>query len=84
MDAFTPAQVNVSDVTVEKGAPCAGKKMGEIPWPHDSLIASLRRGSQVFIPHGETVIKPGDVLVVVVEGEARKEILRLCRQPDDR
>jgi CIC family chloride channel protein len=84
LDAFTPAQVNVSDVIIEIGAPCAGKRMKEIPWPHDSLIASLRRGSQVFIPHGDTILKPGDILVVVAEGKAREGVLQLCHKPDDR
>ena len=84
LDAFTPAQVNVSDVAIEVGAPCAGKKMLEVPWPHESLIASVRRGSQVFIPHGDTVLKPGDILVLVAEGQAREDALQLCRKPDDR
>ncbi len=80
LDAITPEQVNVSDVTVETGAQCAGKKMSEIQWPHDSLIATVRRGNQVFIPHGDTVIRTGDVLVVVAEGRAREEILHLCQR----
>ncbi len=78
LDAITPEQVNVSDVMVERGATCAGKKMSEISWPHDSLIATVRRGNQVFIPHGDTLIKPGDILVVVAEGQDREEVLRLC------
>jgi Trk K+ transport system NAD-binding subunit len=43
------------------------------------VIATLRRGRQVLIPHGNTVLKVGDVLVVVVEGEASKALQRVCR-----
>lgn len=82
LDALTPNQVEVSDVAVEVGAPAADKAIREIPFPHESLIASVRRGGQVFIPRGETVLQAGDVLVVVAEGTARAEVLRLCHQPD--
>jgi CIC family chloride channel protein len=82
LDAITPERVDVIDVGVELEAPCAGKKMSEIPWPRECLIASVRRGKDVFIPHGETVIKSGDVLVVVANGQARQEVLQLCQQPD--
>ena len=53
--------------------------MSEISWPQDSLIATLQRGRESIIPHGETVLEPGDVLIFVVEGEAREQVLQLCR-----
>jgi Trk K+ transport system NAD-binding subunit len=42
------------------------------------VIATLRRGRQVLIPHGNTVLKAGDVLAVVVEGEARETVRGMC------
>jgi CIC family chloride channel protein len=82
LDALTPANVGVSDVAVEIGAPAADKFMKEIPFPRECVVASVRRGGQVFIPRGETLLRAGDVLVVVAEGAARDEVFRLCRQPD--
>jgi CIC family chloride channel protein len=82
LDALTPAHVDVSDVAVEIGAPAAGKPMKEIPFPRECVIASVRRGRQVFIPRGETVLYAGDMLVVVAEGLALAEVERLCRQQD--
>ncbi len=79
LDAITPERVQVSDVIVERGAPCDGKRMREVRWPDGSLIASVRRGDQVFIPHGETIIRAGDALVVVAEGNARQRVIELCR-----
>ncbi len=83
LDAMTPARVDVTDVVVEKGSPCAGKKMSEIPFPHDCVIASVRRGGNVFIPRGSTSLNAGDILVVVAQGAAREEVLRMCRKPLD-
>ena len=65
------------------GAFAVDKAIKDIPFPRESVIASVQRGRQVFIPRGETVLRAGDVLVVVVtEGAARDEVARLCRQPD--
>ena len=36
----------------------------------------------LFIPRGETILKAGDVLVFVAEGEARETVVELCRQPE--
>ena len=83
LDALTSAHVDVSDVAVEIGAPAVGKPMKEIPFPRECVIASVRRGGQVFIPRGETVLYAGDMLVVVAEGVAREEVERLCHQQDD-
>ena len=81
LGAFLDNSVSVEEVTIQVGAPCAGKRVGEIAWPRDCVIATLRRGRQVLIPHGETVLKEGDVLVAVVEGEACHELLCLCQAP---
>ncbi|MGC1377914.1 MAG: chloride channel protein [Anaerolineales bacterium] len=82
LDALTPARVNISDVAVEIGAQAADQAMKNIPFPQTCVIASVRRGGQVFIPRGETVLRAGDVLVVVAEGAASDDVARLCHQPD--
>ncbi|HEY3312435.1 MAG TPA: chloride channel protein [Anaerolineales bacterium] len=82
LDALTAARVKVSDVALELGAPAQDKAVKDIPFPRDCLIASVRRGGQVFIPRGETVLRAGDVLVVVAGGAAYDEVMRLCHQPD--
>jgi CIC family chloride channel protein len=78
LNAITPERVDVRDIVVENNALCANKKMSEIPWPHDCLIATVRRGNKVFIPHGDTVITSGDILVVVAEGKGLEDVFHLC------
>ncbi len=83
LDAMTPERVLVTDMVVESGATLDGKKMLEIRWPDGALIASVRRGNRVFIPHGRTMIKSGDTLVVVAEGKARQQVAAMCKEPRD-
>lgn len=82
LDTMTPVHVDVSNIRVEPGSLIAGKRMKEIPFPPSCLVASIRRGSQVFIPKGDTMVRVNDVLVVVAEGESRPEISRLCSPPE--
>ncbi len=56
--------VSVEEIMIEAGAPCANKRVSEVAWPRDCVIATLR---------------PQDVLVVVAEGEARDTVRRWCR-----
>jgi CIC family chloride channel protein len=83
LDALTPSRVDVTDVIVEEQAQCIGKRMSEIPFPRESVIASVRRGRQVFIPRGDTELRAGDILVVVARGEALNGVLFLCRDPNE-
>jgi chloride channel protein, CIC family len=82
LDALTPPRMNVSDVVVELGALVEGKHISEIPFPRECVVASVRRGGQVFIPRGDTVLYSGDVLVVVAEGVVREEVMRMCQRTD--
>jgi chloride channel protein, CIC family len=79
LDAVTSAQVKINEIVIEEQASCAGKRVNEVAWPEGCLIASLQHGREVCIPHGDTVLKAGDTLVVVTEGEALEEVKRLCQ-----
>ncbi len=76
LGSFSGAQV--IELTIAPTAKCASQPVKAVTWPRDCVLASVRRGSQTLIPHGDTVLRAGDVLVAVVEGEARAEVQRLC------
>jgi CIC family chloride channel protein len=76
--AASGPDVSVEEIVIEQGAPCDGRHIKEVTWPHDSVVASLRRGRRMLIPHGDTLVKAGDVLVVVAEGNARDAVRQLC------
>jgi len=80
LDAFTPVDVDVTEITVEAGSEVDGKSMSEIQFPSESVIASVQRGRKVLIPHGSTRLTAGDVLIAVVGEDAREQIARLCRK----
>jgi CIC family chloride channel protein len=59
----------VVEFTVGAKSEAAGKTMAEISWPSSCLVASVRRGWNLIIPHGDTKLQRGDRIAVVVEQE---------------
>jgi CIC family chloride channel protein len=79
LGAMSGEMVSVNELVVHPDAICVGKRISEVDWPHECVIATLRRGRQLIFPHGETVLKPGDVVVAVAEGEAREILRHICQ-----
>jgi len=70
----------VEDIRIESEAFCDGIQVKDVPWPEHFVIASLRRGTQIMIPRGDTVLCEGDVLTVVGEAAALNQARRLCQK----
>lgn len=84
LDSLTPPRMAVNEIIVEPLSCVVGKKLSEIAFPQGSIIASIQRGSEAFVPHGETCLQAGDVLVAVAEEAAADEIGRMCTyEPPD-
>ena len=41
-----------------------GKPLENLKLPEDALVAAVVRGKEVFVPYGDTVINPGDKIIV--------------------
>lgn len=44
-----------------------GRSVGEIGWPDDCLIVSVRRGRKLHVAHGDTVLQAGDQVTVFAD-----------------
>jgi chloride channel protein, CIC family len=76
LGAVTGAQV--IELTIAPQAACANQRVSAVAWPQECVLASVRRGQQVLIPHGDTLLRAGDVLAIVAEDSAREELQRIC------
>lgn len=54
--------------------PLVGSQIQDAAWPDDLVVVSVRRGSSVLIPHGNTSLRIGDVITCFGTGEAREEL----------
>lgn len=76
----TPVLLNVS---VQPGSCLAGRDLATIGWPKEALIVKIERGVQAIVPNGDTVIREGDQLQIVVAhnklADVEQSISGLCR-----
>lgn len=87
----TPADPNASGLSdrvefaVGEDSALAGVQVRDIMWPKDALLASVRRGERQVIPHGDTLIRAGDSLVILTYQQnrayVRQEMQRIATLP---
>jgi CIC family chloride channel protein len=83
LGAISGGNVRVFEFLIEAGSSCDGKRVKEVPWPSNCLVTSLRKGRNVVIPHGNTVLNSGNTLVVVTEGGSEEQVAQLCMADND-
>ena len=70
----------------ERGAePWIGRALRDLDLPPATLIIVIRRGSDVIVPSGETVVERGDAVTLIGEPDAIRELevgLRSTGAPD--
>jgi trk system potassium uptake protein len=60
-------QLEIIEVEVGQGAPAAGRRVSDVELPDGSLIISVLRNGRGFVPSAETVIDPGDEVLLVLD-----------------
>lgn len=62
------------EVPVFAGSSLEDTQVRQFAWPEASLLIEIRRGDQSVIPHGDTVIRAGDTLVLLVSAAKRAAV----------
>ncbi len=70
------------EVAVLRGSPLAAQHVKDVPWPESATLVSVRRGTSVLIPHGNTMLQPGDGLTFFGTTDARVELGHLMEPSD--
>ena len=67
----------ISTVTLPPRSALDGRMLKDIALPPSSLIISVLRGEQLYIPRGDTVVHAGDEIVAVCFGDNQQEVLKV-------
>jgi CBS domain-containing protein len=62
------------EISIAEGSGAVGTVVKNIQWPDGAILVSIRRGSRVLIPHGDTVLEAHDILTAFGTGEAREQV----------
>jgi trk system potassium uptake protein TrkA len=69
-------KLEIIEVEVADGSPAAGKTVAEVPLPDGSLIISLLRDGDGFVPKGDSMINAGDEVLLVLDPGLEEEITK--------
>ncbi len=65
------------EIKLCQDSPAGGKKVAELHIPRECVLVAIRRGRRVIIPHGDTLLYPGDLITAFVE-DNKTSTLRQC------
>jgi CIC family chloride channel protein len=75
MKLDTGPKIKFVSVDIGPDSESVGKRVKELELPKESILVSIRREGRVLIPHGDTIIKPGDRIVALAK-RADESVLR--------
>ena len=64
----------LAEVRVPPGSRAEGKSLLDLKLPGGVLVVLIHRGEDVVVPRGSTIIEPGDVLLVLAEADAIRDL----------
>ncbi|WP_390407787.1 ClC family H(+)/Cl(-) exchange transporter [Lacticaseibacillus jixiensis] len=62
------------ELPIFAGSPLEGVQVRDFKWPKSTLLIGVNRGEDQIIPHGDTVIRAGDTLVVLTDASQRAAV----------
>ncbi|QAS27748.1 ClC family H(+)/Cl(-) exchange transporter [Lactiplantibacillus plantarum] len=54
-----------------EGSKLEGHQVRDFKWPAESLLIAIRRGERQVIPHGDTLMRAGDTLIILTDRDNR-------------
>ena len=72
--SFEGGKAKLAEVTLADGSPAADKEIVELGLPRDSTVVAILRQDRVVVPRGDTVIRVGDEVLVLVTNESEDEV----------
>jgi trk system potassium uptake protein TrkA len=69
--------LEIVEVQIDKGSPCAGKKVEKLSLPEGSRLISVMRNGRAEIAVGSTELQPGDQVLAILEPGKEDELKRV-------
>lgn len=70
-------RIVVLDVVLSHNAPSINKKLWEIGFPSQSILACIIREKEIIIPQGNTVLMSGDKAIVIAASSSSEKTIAL-------
>ena len=78
---FQGGSAHLVEVTLAANSPAADRAIVELGIPRDATVVAIVRDDRLVVPRGDTVLKSGDEVLVLVTGDAEAAVQILLVGP---
>ena len=75
--SFEGGRAKLAEVTLAAGSPAADHEIVELGLPRDSTVVAIVRADRVVVPRGDTIIRVGDEVLVLVTTDSEEDVRRI-------
>jgi trk system potassium uptake protein TrkA len=75
--SFEGGRAKLAEVTLAEGSPLDGKTIVELGVPRDATVVAVLRNGRLLVPRGDTLLRAGDEVIVLVTTDSEDEVNRL-------
>jgi trk/ktr system potassium uptake protein len=79
--SFEGGKARLAEVRLAEGSPADGKEIVELGVPRDATVVAVLRADRLIVPRGDTVLRIGDEVVVLVTDESEEDVRALLVAP---
>jgi trk system potassium uptake protein TrkA len=75
--SFEGGRAKLAEVTLAEGSPSLDKEIVEVGFPRDTTVVAILRDEKVVVPRGDTILRQGDEVLVLVTSESEETVRAL-------
>jgi len=75
--SFEGGRAKLAEVTLAEGSPAADKEIADLGFPRDTTVVAILRDEKVVVPRGDTILRLGDEVLVLVTSESEDAVRAL-------
>jgi trk/ktr system potassium uptake protein len=80
--SFEGGRAKLAEVTLADGSPADGKTIVELGFPRDATVVAVLRAERLIVPRGDTMLRKGDEVLVLVTTDSEDDVRRLLISAD--
>lgn len=72
--SFQGGRTRLAEVTLADESPAIGKELRQLELPRESTVVAIVRDGHVVVPHGDTMLRLGDEVMVLASGDSEADV----------
>jgi trk system potassium uptake protein len=72
--SFEGGRARLAEVRLAEGTPVDGKTIEQLGVPRDATVVAVLRKDRLIVPRGDTVLRAGDEVIVLVTSESEDDV----------